>query len=169
MQTGEGFTMEFEDKIITKIALFARLARENKMVETVYFTCFKGICDTSIEVTAIYNKSLKYEKLMGSQVSESDLPVLQSLIADYNEKSESLDGKVLRFKADSSGYYSKFMEEQREAMALKSLISGNIMFDRFGRFYKLKEEMIQSGLQPFKDTLDKETQNDVMVNKLCKF
>lgn len=146
--------MELNNATIQSIANFTKEAKKNKMVEAVYFGCYRTGNDVNIDVVAIHNHTLcfnascRFDEVIFWSAEEN----LKNLLAAYNEKARLLDNVVLNFYDRNFGDYNREIEYGFELQAIQDLVSGHIVYDRFKKYGSLRKEMLEEGIKPFSNT-----------------
>lgn len=123
------------EKEILNINSFIEEISSISMIEGIYLISFldRNTGSQHVDIIAIYNSSLNYDvKLTGKEIKRdisNERKQVNAIIQKYKEK---YNKKRLSFEIKDSLDYSLDLMYRREIIAEMSLVSGIIIFDRFG-------------------------------------
>lgn len=126
------------------------------MVEAVYLIPFVSSKDgtSKCDVVTIYNSSLYYNGLLTGEERYRDTSDEKNTIDEVMDiYAAFLKNSRVSFRKETSSNYDLSMMHIRELMAERSLVSGNILFDRFGKIKENRDRAVQL-LSPFLDSME---------------
>lgn len=146
-------TKRLSKKEIDGINLFISNVIDIDIVEGIYIVPYRDVANNKqgARIITIFNESLDYSrKLTGSEerFNAFERDSLDWTILNYN----GFFGTDLTFYSNNASNYNLELFHHREKMSLKSLVSGTILFDRFGDVSKTKEQA-STLIEPFEETI----------------
>lgn len=128
-----------DEKEIIAINDFIELASDIPLVEAIYAISYKNeYNEDRIELVAIKNDSLSYNEQLnklGRRNISKEQKYLNFLVYKYQEMYQK---ERLFFTKDDATDYNVFLMTTRERKKMQTLISANILFDRFKSLEKIK-------------------------------
>lgn len=129
-----------DEKEIIAINDFVELASDIPLVEAIYAISYKNeYNEERIELVAIKNDSLSYNEQLnklGRRNISKEQKYLNFLVYKYQEMYKD---RRLHFINDNILDYNVFLMTTRERKKMQTLISANILFDRFKSLEKIKK------------------------------
>ncbi len=152
-------------KEIDGINLFMSNVCDIDIVEGVYIVPYFDVPNRKqgVRVITVFNDSAEYLLKVTNNVSSFtifDHDNLSTTILNYNGFFENTTGLSF-FKNDSRNYNSCGSLEHKEKLSLQSLVSGTILFDRFGELEKKKFTTINI-VSPFKEAVQLRNIDEVL-------
>lgn len=137
---------KFLDEEINAVSEFVLEAKEIPMVEAVYCVPYieTKTKQENCSVVVVYNYSKLYRcKISEGSKKEVDIEEMKKGMNGINELCEKynskMEGKGFLFSSEDSSKYISASIDRRNLVAKKDLISGKLLFDRFG---DIKQEQV---------------------------
>lgn len=144
--------MEVNTHTINRINGFIETVSQQDVVEGIIATGYQEGAWAWIQLVAIFNDSLEYQKLLGRKLLEGAKGEILSLIADYQDGRSYQEKPSVRYQGADSEFFTVDCPSLCEKNATKELISGNLVFDRFGSLSQKREAVLERGILPILPT-----------------
>lgn len=148
---------------ILGISTYTEEISNNPITEGVFIVSYRD-AETNkdiIELVTIWNHSLAYRErgCDGSALIKAaeDRVALDASIEQHNKLFE---GKRLKFISQDAGLYTYPLMDNREVLVARTLVSGEILFDRYGDILELTERL-KSNVPSYCNSLNIENINSI--------
>lgn len=157
------------EKEIIAINDFVELASDIPLVEAIYAISYKNeYNEDRIELVAIKNDSLSYNEQLnklGRRNISKEQKYLNFLVYKYQEMYQK---ERLFFIKDDATDYNVFLMNTKERKKMQTLISADILFDRFKRLEEVKQKVIENNYLVAYDNISKIENIDKVINQDTK-
>ncbi len=135
-------------------------------MEAIYLVYSSVHNNEMMNIVVIYNNSIEYKVLLQEKIGSEAREDLRQLIIKYNwpiqDRHEDDCSKKI-FCATSAGSYG----HNKENRLVQELVSGNMLFDRFGRVKEFRRKLIEKDqIRPFPNTIDAKLLVKLIASKL---